>query len=198
MKDDLKIIVLTGIKHCGKTTLGKRLASYYGCLFFDTDDVIFQQTGKMPREIYSADGVEAFMKAETEACKSVLCQLESLGGDGYKMPCAVVSTGGGFCNNIEAQSVLSANGTFVFLKTNEDVASERIVKEISVGADGKLSNLPAYIATENPRTIEDVRSIFHSFYQKRTALYSAIANVTLELPKASKEENTQRLIAALS
>lgn len=197
MKDNLKIIILAGIKHCGKTTLGKRLAAYYGSLFFDTDDVIFQRTGKKAREIYTESGAAAFMEAEAEACKSIVQQLEDLKNDGATFPCAVVATGGGFCNNEKAREVFFGKSTIVFLNTSENVASDRIVKEIGVASDGSFTGLPAYIAKENPKTIEDVRAIFHDFYEKRSAIYTAMADITIRLPQASKEENTQRLINAL-
>ncbi|MBQ3825785.1 MAG: hypothetical protein II811_06595 [Spirochaetaceae bacterium] len=198
MSEDLKIIALMGIKHCGKTTQGKRLAAFYDCLFFDTDDVIFQQTGKTAREIYSNSGKDAFMKAESEACKSIVKQLETLRRENYKMPYAVISTGGGFCNNEEAKAILKEKSTFVFMKTDESVASDRIVKEIEIGTNGELKGLPAYIASKKPKTIEEVRSVFHDFYEERSALYSAMADIVIELPQASKEENTQRLINALN
>ena len=197
MNDDLKIIALMGIKHCGKTTQGKRLAAYFSCLFFDTDDVIFQQTGKTAREIYSESGKDAFMEAETAACKSVVAQLEALRRENYSAPYAVISTGGGFCNNEAARAVLRDKSKFVFMKAEETIAADRIIKEIAIREDGSLSGLPAYIAAKNPKTIEDVRAIFHVFYKERSALYSAIADIVVELPMASKEENTQRLLNAL-
>ena len=198
MSEDLKIIALMGIKHCGKTTQGKRLAAFYNCLFFDTDDVIFQQTGKTAREIYTESGKDAFMKAETEACRSVVKQLESLCDEDYKMPYAIVSTGGGFCNNEEARAVLKEKSTFVFMKTDEIVAADRIVKEVEIDSDGSLKGLPAYIASKNPKSIEDVRAIFHDFYEERCKLYSEMADIVISLPQASKEENTQRMIDVLS
>jgi len=198
MNDNLKIIVLMGIKHCGKTTLGKRLASYFNGLFFDTDDVIFQQTGKTAREIYSESGASAFMEAEKMACESVVKQLSSLNAEGGESKYAIVSTGGGFCNNEGAKEVLKGKSKFVFLKTDELVAADRIAKEITVATDGSLSGVPAYIAKEKPKSVEEVRTIFHDFYEKRCALYSAMADITVLLPKASKEENTQRLIDAIS
>ena len=62
-------IILTGIKHCGKSTQGKLLAERLGCSFFDTDDIIFDITGKTPRQIYNEQGAQAFMQAETNACE---------------------------------------------------------------------------------------------------------------------------------
>ncbi|MBQ1794978.1 MAG: shikimate kinase, partial [Treponema sp.] len=48
-----KTIALMGIKHCGKSTQGKILAKKMGSDFYDTDEVIAEQTGKSPRQIYT-------------------------------------------------------------------------------------------------------------------------------------------------
>ena len=52
-----------GIKHCGKSTQARLLSRHYSVPSFDTDDLITEITGKTPREIYSSEGKEAFMKA---------------------------------------------------------------------------------------------------------------------------------------
>ncbi|WP_191014265.1 shikimate kinase [Treponema zioleckii] len=43
-----EILILMGIKHCGKSTQGKLLANHFDCNFFDTDDVILELTKKNP------------------------------------------------------------------------------------------------------------------------------------------------------
>ena len=60
-----------GIKHCGKSTQGKILAKKMGAQFYDTDDVITEQTGKTPRQIYTESGEEGFKTAEKNACQFV-------------------------------------------------------------------------------------------------------------------------------
>lgn len=179
-----KTLVLTGIKHCGKTTQGRLLSSHFGCKFFDTDDLVTSMTGKTPREIYTSDGKESFMRAEAEACRSLL------GESGI----FVVSTGGGICNNSEAIAHLKKIGTIVFLNSDETTACDRIIKEVKVLDDGSLTNLPAYIAKENPKTIDDVRKSFHNFYEERQQIYKSICDVEVEMMQLSKAENMQRII----
>ena len=69
-------IVLMGIKHCGKSTLGKALASRLECPFFDTDDLITELTQKTPRQIFTEQGAEGFEKAECNACKALAKKSE--------------------------------------------------------------------------------------------------------------------------
>ncbi len=184
----MKNVILLGIKHCGKSTQGKLLSSRLSLPFFDTDDMIFELTKKTPREIYASDGKEAFLKAEAEACRVLSKKSERF----------VAATGGGFCTNDEAVSILKPCGLFVFLEADEKTAGDRIVREIKISEDGKMSNLPAYIKSENPSSIEEVRAIFHRFFEERTALYRSICDVCVKMLPVSKEENLLRIVHALS
>ena len=69
MKKPARSIILCGIKHCGKSTQGKRLAAALGLDFYDTDDLIVEQTGMDARAIYKSQGKDAFMAAELKACE---------------------------------------------------------------------------------------------------------------------------------
>ena len=180
----MKNVILMGIKHCGKTTQGRLLSAHYGCDFFDTDDLVVEMTGMTPREIYSDFGKEAFLKAESDACNVIA------GRQGF----FVVSTGGGICMNDKAVGYLRGVGTFVFLDSDETVACDRIIKEIKILPGGKMEGVPAYIARENPSTIDDVRRSFHSFYEERRAIYSSICDVTVTMLPLSKMENMARII----
>lgn len=200
-----KILVLMGIKHCGKSTHGKRLAALFGCSFYDTDDIIKDMSGMSPRELYSSRGENVFKKAEADACCRICAELDSVCSDTSKQNInnlefdfsAVVATGGGICNNKSALDVLHKIGTFVFLCADECLASDRIAREVLMNQDGSLSGVPAYIAKKNPHTISDVRTIFHDFYVERSELYRQVADVSVNMLPVSKKENTSRILAAL-
>ena len=184
-----KSLILMGIKHCGKTTQGKRLARHFGCDFFDTDDLILEQTGMTPRALYATQGSDAFLRAEENACRILSGRHGS--------PC-VVATGGGICNNAGAVELLRGMGTFVFLNADETTACDRIIREIHIQENGNLGNLPAYIARENPRSIDDVRKSFHRFYVARQSLYKAICDIRVDMKAAPKAENMAQILAALA
>ncbi len=186
-----------GIKHCGKSTLGKALAKYYNCPFFDTDDLITELTGKSPRQIYTESGQDGFAAAEATACKFLAEKLGRQNDAAQIMP-AIIATGGGICNNEQALKALrSFNAFFVFLEVSEEIAADRIVAE-SVFENGKISNLPAYIAKKNPHTEIDVRNIFHDFYVERTASYKNIADLCVTVNSSNIEENTASIVSLVS
>lgn len=186
-------IILMGIKHCGKSTQGRIISKKLSVPFFDTDDVIFEMTGKTPRQIYTELGNEGFQEAEEKAC---LFLLEKINSSAEKN--AVIATGGGICGNKKALDVLKKIGTFVFLKTPERIASFRVLREISVAQDGTLLNVPAFIAKKNPRSVADAKKIFHDFFIERECIYEQLADVVIDMSSSSKEANARKIIETVS
>ncbi len=187
----LKSIILTGIKHSGKSTQGKALSSYYNCPFYDTDSVIQELTGKSPREIYNDEGKDSFLSAEKLACQ----YLKSI-SENKKI---IVATGGGICDNNEAIRFLTTNTVFIYLFVDEKTAIERIIREAQTDGE-KITNqdsIPSYLAKKNPQTISDLRNFFHNFYVERTKKYSMLADITINQGDSSIEENTKKIISAI-
>lgn len=186
-------IILMGIKHCGKSTQGRIISKKLSVPFFDTDDVIFEMTGKTPRQIYTELGNEGFQEAEEKACSFL---LEKINSSAEKN--AVIATGGGICGNKKALDVLKKIGTFVFLKTPERIASFRVLREISDAQDGTLLNVPAFIAKKNPRSVADAKKIFHDFFIERECIYEQLADVVIDMSSSSKEANAAKIIESVS
>lgn len=190
MKNIEKSIILMGIKHCGKSTQGKLLASSLNLPFFDTDDLIFEQTKKTPREIYNEFGKEKFIESELLACEYL---MQKTNGERF-----VLATGGGICENKCALELLHKNGIFIFLSGSEELSSARIMSEITIASNGELQNVPSFIAKNNPRTIEDARAVFHNFYVERYKIYSEIADFCVNMENVSKEENASHILNLVS
>ena len=185
-------IILMGIKHCGKSTQGKLLSAALNFDFFDIDDLITELNGKTPREIFTEKGEEAFMSAEKAACRTLSEKLTR------EKRNAVIATGGGICNNKNALDILHSLGKFVFLKTPEKTAADRIVREVVTLQDGSLTNMPAYIAKKNPHSINEVRTCFHEFFVQRVKIYTQLSDVTVEMSNAPKNVNTKQILDALN
>lgn len=184
-----RAIIFMGIKHSGKSTQGRLVAEKFGCPFLDIDDEITNFFGKTPREIYSEKGPAAFMSAEEEICRKISAE--------YKDKPAVISTGGGICDNAPALNALRPLGNFVYIDIDEKTACNRILKKATKLSDGTWKNLPAYIAKLNPQDESEIRKIFHGFYAERTKTYKEIADLVVPTADDSKEENTRKIISAL-
>ncbi len=201
MKKLARPIILCGIKHCGKSTQGKRIASALGLDFYDTDDLILEQCGMDARAIYKSQGKDAFMAAELKACEYLQELLSapneaSQGQNAAAAKSAVIATGGGICQNEPAIAILKKLGTIVYLEVPEITAAGRIVREARFLPDGTIQNLPAYIANKNPADQKEVRAIFHDFYEERTKKYRSLADITVQA-QGSRSQNTKKILSEL-
>lgn len=97
-------IVLVGMPGCGKSTLGKRLATELGRKFVDLDEEIVSRAGCTIPEIFAAEGEDGFRQKESAVVADV-CRESSL----------VIATGGGVVTRAENLPLLSQNGRVIFL-----------------------------------------------------------------------------------
>lgn len=185
-----KSIVLFGIKHSGKSTQAKSLANFFNAEFFDTDNIIEEITQKTPRALYNELGKEAFLQAEKNSCKIL--------NEKMKNAPLIIATGGGICENPDAVNLLRENSIFVYLEIPEKIAVERIIREIEfeISTEKILNSksLPSYISKENPTTIQDVKNIFHNFYENRTKKYLSFADITIEQENLQIQEISNLII----
>ena len=117
MEPNSKNIVLVGPMGCGKTTVGRRLASKLNQEFFDTDHEIIKKTGVSIDLIFDIEGEEGFRRRESEALKS-LGDMENI----------VIATGGGVVLLPQNRRVLKSTGAVVYLLSSVDQLLRRTAK----------------------------------------------------------------------
>ncbi len=173
-------VVLLGMKHSGKSTLGRRLAGRWGCPFADTDEVLeawYASRHGAPitaREIYARLGPEGFFEAEAEALRGLASRI----GDGD----SVIAAGGRTPLNPGAQALLRGLGLAVLLDVPAEALWERVAR----------AGIPAFVGPEDPR------GDFLALARAREPQYREIADLVVALdPAGSLDENEGRLAAAI-
>ena len=68
---DIKRIFLCGMPGCGKTTVGKELATFLKLEFYDLDNIIEREKGIKIEEIFSKHGERKFREFERELFSTV-------------------------------------------------------------------------------------------------------------------------------
>ena len=186
-----KCIVLVGIKHSGKTTKGIQLAKQLNVPFFDIDDIIEQHAGKMCRELFLQEGFEAFQKAELEATKYIIEeQKKIIVTDSVK---AVISTGGGICENKVALELLSAISIIVNIDISFDTAFDRIVEKSQ-----KMGSFPPMLGIMNVTPLEEIKKNFEKQYNERTQKYLKLANISILTDNLTKEQVCNKIIEEIN
>jgi shikimate kinase len=114
----LGVIFLIGFMGCGKTTLGRKLASRLGYLFMDLDHVLEAQAGMTIAQYFSEFGEDAFRKLESEVLKQTPYPEH-----------AVVSTGGGLPCFFDNMQWMNEHGKTVYIKLSPKTLANRLESE---------------------------------------------------------------------
>ncbi len=110
-------LVMVGLMGCGKSSVGRRLATRLGMPFVDTDDEIERVAGKSITDIFSDWGETEFRNGE----RRVIARLLGAGPQ-------VLATGGGAFVNPETRENIKAHGISIWLKAELPVLMRRVAK----------------------------------------------------------------------
>ena len=141
MKWELKHnIILIGFMGCGKSTIGKRVASNLGYEFMDTDLIIEKQQGRSISDIFETEGEMFFRTLETKTIEGIRETSDK----------KVISVGGGLPLKEENQRILKDLGLVIYLKAEPDTIYERVKND---------KNRPL-LQTKNPK--ETIVNMLHN------------------------------------
>jgi shikimate kinase len=111
-------IFISGFMACGKTTVGKKLASQIEADFIDLDDYIEKKHGATVPEIFEEHGEEYFRQAEAAALRE-LCSKN-----------AIVACGGGTMADGKNYGAVRLSGGFViYIDTPFELCIKRIRRD---------------------------------------------------------------------
>lgn len=168
---ELPHLILIGMKHSGKSTLGKQLASLSKRLFIDTDTVIQDLTGKTARQIYDLGGSTLFIQKELEACHWIFQNQDYLIKDTPKNSISLpqgfcIATGGGLADNQEALHFLKTKGLLIYIDVEFEILYQRILESAK-----RDQRLPPFLDTEDPK------ASFKEIFNRRCKTYDTICHI---------------------
>src|SRR5438105_14341037 len=120
---ELWAIFLVGFMGAGKTTVGRILAERLGWRFIDLDDAIEAHEGRTIAEIFQASGESEFRRAEAEALRSRIEQLDSA------HPAVVALGGGAYAQELNRKLIRGMAQPAVFLDAVADDLMVRCGKD---------------------------------------------------------------------
>lgn len=162
-------IVLVGLMGCGKSSVGRRLASRLGLSFIDADEEIERVAAKTIVEIFADHGEAYFRDGE----RRVIARLLANGPQ-------VLATGGGAFINPETRSKINERGISVWLRAELPVLMRRV---------SKRDTRPLLRSGDPEATMQDLM-------HKRYPIY-AEADITVESRDVPHDVMVNEVIAAL-
>ncbi len=115
-------IFLMGMPGCGKSTLGKRIASRLNLSFIDLDEYIVASENKSIELLFAQSGEAGFRDLESHYLREIMDKHEKL----------LLSLGGGtpcFNNNLD---YIQRNGLSVYLKMSAEALFHRVKNAVDV------------------------------------------------------------------
>jgi shikimate kinase len=169
-------IILFGVKHSGKTSIGKKLAEILSWPFHDLDDSIEVQTraltGASIRDFFHIEERTRFLTIEKHCIDTFFRNRAAPW---------ILSTGGGIIDNEAALQLIPDDTLKVFLHNDPEELFQRIEKK----------GLPPFLIGKNPY------ETFLKIYEDRTSRYQKLANLIIELGKGTKDENTEIVLHSI-
>ncbi|MBI9093767.1 MAG: hypothetical protein JEY71_02685 [Sphaerochaeta sp.] len=152
------ILFFCGIKHSGKTTLGRLVAHKAGYRCIDNDELILKDRPELTsiRQLYRSEGKEAFMAQEASSLEAFLAT---------KPENTIISLGGGACDNERLKTLIKAEGKVIYLRVEEKALLKRIL----------ASGVPPFLDSLN------IEGSFSELYMSRDALYGKLSDIVIEL-----------------
>jgi len=145
----IMLIYLIGYMGCGKTTIGKKLATQLNYSFLDLDDVIEQNQKKSIAEIFEKDGQNTFREIEKNNLHNT-----------FNLKNTIISTGGGapcFFDNMEQ---MNRYGTTIYIKLSPKALTKR------------LSNLRSSRPLIKEKTDEELFNFIEKMLSERELFYN--------------------------
>lgn len=160
-----KNLIIMGMKHSGKTTVGEKAARLLSARFYDLDDFIVSaynrdnpsSIARTCRDIYQREGKEGFLSIEMKAAADARARMT-------ENEVTVLALGGGTIENGPAMALLSGHGEMVYLKEDPEILFNRIA----------AGGIPPFLSNKAP---------FKSFlvlYERRSLLYRNAADIIIE------------------
>jgi len=162
-------IVLVGLMGCGKSSVGRRLATRLGLPFVDADNEIELAAGKSIPEIFADYGEAHFRDREHLVIARLL-------GNGPQ----VLATGGGAYMRADTRDAIREAGIAVWLRAELPVLMRRVMRR---------DDRPMLKTVDPEATMRDLMAVRYPVY--------AEADVTVESRDVTHDVVVNEIVAAL-
>ena len=163
-------IVMVGLMGCGKSSIGRRLATALDLPFVDADEEIERAALKSIPEIFADHGETYFRDGERKVIRRLL-------GNGPQ----VLATGGGAYMNEETRAAIKVHGFSIWLRADLDVLMRRVAKR---------DNRPLLKA-------DDPVAVMQSLMDQRYPVY-ALAEIAIDSRDTAHEVIVAEIVTALA
>lgn len=177
------IIILSGFKASGKTTLARYFSKHYQYQFIDIDDCILNIYTNEKQytnigQLYKSLGPVKFREIEQ---KAVVKLAQDLSNDIHKK--YIIALGGGTVLNLENYNLLSKLGVIVYLEASQESITSRIKS---------LPELPELFKNKI-NSDNNIDQVLVDYYKSRLEVYNKNCNFKIDVSNKTIEQIAQEL-----
>lgn len=192
MKDKNDIICLTGLMGCGKTSVGKALASILACNFVDLDEYIVSKENKTIPEIFDLHKEEGFRRIESKCLKEIIDNQRITGER------LILSLGGGCIIKDKNREIISNNTFCIYLKASISCLVEHLKHGANIDNrpllnDSKDENsssnfIGAFLSNETESKEQKLEKKLQKLLKERNDKYLSCSNIQIDVDGKSVEK----------
>lgn len=164
----MKHLLLVGMMGVGKTTVGRIASNRLDRPLIDSDQVIEQRTGRTVREIFEAEGEQAFRVLETQVL------LEALGSP---EPSVIIAAGGVVLDPANRRAINAADARVVWLVAEPATLAERVER-----------------GGHRPLLDGDTTATLQRMWEERQPLYRDVADAVVSVDNRSPHEVVEAVL----
>ena len=180
------MITLTGFMGSGKTTVGKVLADFLGCPFFDLDDLVVKKAGKSIPDVFAQDGEPAFRQLEARVLRQMV--------DKYAENTVVLALGGGAVLAPASAALLQEKTVCIYLRATLETLLARLEGETA--GRPLLQEIPDQVGDDGGPVVMPGpdRASVSARLASREPIYEKTAHVVIDTDGLSPEEIADEII----
>ncbi len=152
----------------GKSTVGRIVAERLGRRLIDSDELIEERTGRTVREIFAADGEEAFRALESAALLDALADPE---------PSVIAAAGGVVLREANRRALVESDARVVWLLADPEVLLDRVRNGM-----------------HRPLLDDDPEGTLQRMWDEREPLYHEVADAIVSVDHRSINEVVEAVL----
>lgn len=182
----MAVWALIGFMGCGKSSIGRLVASLSDIQFIDLDDVIASRTGLSIPDIFRSAGEAGFRAIERKTLNNVLSAVPTD---------LLISLGGGTLTDEESREMVRKNCKCIYLRASVQELAKNLREDGAAAGRPMLAGANPDASADAPDSLE---SRISAMMAVRGPIYEKAADIILDIDGLSYEQAARQILNSFS
>ena len=182
----MAVWALIGFMGCGKSSIGRLVASLSDIQFIDLDDVIALRTGRSIPDIFRSAGEAGFRAIERKTLNNVLSAVPTD---------LLISLGGGTLTDAESREMVRKNCKCIYLRASVQELAKNLREDGAAAGRPMLAGADPDAPADAPDSLE---SRISAMMAVRGPIYEKAADIILDIDGLDYSDVAQQILNSFS